>query len=408
MRRVFPTAVLRSATAPAHTTALLVATALLTATALVLVGGPAEARDLVVSTTGEAATAQPMVVLALGDKPTAPSGKKDDLSDLIGDMPAVAILDTGASGHVLSQATAERFGVVAETGSRYVETGMSGAHPMTVSRPITLAVSDLEPEDDDHPGRRTLPTPFRLSTQRLLLNDAPTDLSALLTSPGSLVDVVGMPLIRERVVEIAPADGAPALTVRLHPSAAGLRVDAWVPLDLVDFNRPDPRNRGPAPSLATNPVVPEVGSVLGASSTEGAWLLDTGAACTMISTATARRLGLVDADGHATHPPEFTLPVGGVGGGSSNLPGFHLDRITLPADDGQRLVFEHAAVVVHDVTAVRTDGTRVTLDGVLGMNLLLPSGNGITMLGVATEVPAPFARVVIDVARTRLGLTVAD
>ena len=369
---------------------------------------PAGARDLVLPRTGEAAVTQPMVVLALGDHPAAASAEKDDLTDLIADLPAVAILDTGASGHVLSQATAARFGIVAETGSRYVETGMSGDHPMTVSHPVTLAVSDLEPEDDERPSRHARSTPFRLSTQRFLLNDAPTDLDALLTSPGSLVDVVGMPLIRERVVEIAPADGAPALAVRLHPSAAGLRVDAWVHLELVDFNRPDPRNRGPAPSLAMNPVVPGVASELGASSTDGDWLLDTGAACTMISTATAHRLGLVDADGSPTRHPEFTLPVGGVGGGSSNLPGFHLDRVTLAADDGRRVVFEHAAVVVHDISAVRTDGTRITLDGVLGMNLLLPSGNGITMLGVATEVPAPFTRVVLDVARARLGLALAD
>jgi len=47
--------------------------------------------------------------------------------------------------------------------------------------------------------------------------------------------------------------------------------------------------------------------------------------------------------------------------------------------------------------------TAVTLDGILGMNLLLPSGTGMTMLGAATQLPAPFERVVIDVAHERLG-----
>ena len=54
---------------------------------------------------------------------------------------------------------------------------------------------------------------------------------------------------------------------------------------------------------------------------------------------------------------------------------------------------------------VRTVGTAVTLDGILGMNLLLPSGTGMTMLGATAEIPAPFARVVLDVSHERLGFT---
>jgi hypothetical protein len=60
---------------------------------------------------------------------------------------------------------------------------------------------------------------------------------------------------------------------------------------------------------------------------------------------------------------------------------------------------------VHDISTVRADGTTVTLDGVLGMNLLLPSGTGITLLGASEQLPAPFARVVIDIAHARLGFT---
>ncbi len=369
------------------------------------------ARDLVLPTTGEAAVAQPMVVLTLGNDRGGGTRRGDDLEDLLGDLPAVAILDTGASGHVLSQGTAARFGILPEPGSRYVEAGMSGDHVMTVSRAVALTVTDFEPETDDAPrrGRRPRPATFRLSAQRLLLNEAPTDLTALLLSPGAMVDVVGMPLIRERVIEIeATADRLPALAVRLHPSVAGLAVDAWVPLRLVDYNRRDARNRGPAPSLATNPVVPGVRTELGASKAEGDWLLDTGAACSMISTATARRLGLVDAAGTPSRRPAFTLPVGGVGGGHSNLPGFRLDRLALETTEGRRLVFPDAAVVVHDVSTKRPDGTTLTLDGILGMNLLLPSGTGMTMLGAAEQLPSPFARVVVDVAGARLGLALRD
>jgi hypothetical protein len=350
---------------------------------------------------------QPMVVLIVGDRPGRPrSSSGDDLADLLEAVPAVAILDTGASGHVLSAATAARFGVEPERGSRYVETGMSGDHTLGVSRPTTLGIADLEPEDDEAaPRRGSRPAPFRLSGQRLLLNEAPSDPAAALLSPGSMVDVVGMPLIRERAVEItATGDTLAAVAVRLHPTAAGLRIDAWIALELVDFNRRDPRNRGPLPSLATTPVVPEVTLTVGATDVDGEWLLDTGAVCSMISTAAARRLGLVDANGTPSRPPDFTLPIGGVGGGHQTLPGFRLDQLTIATTDGRTLVFPSPAVVVHDVSTEGADGTTLTLDGILGMNLLLPSGSGMTMLGASRQLPGPFERVVIDVAGKRLGV----
>ncbi|MCC6850375.1 MAG: retropepsin-like domain-containing protein [Deltaproteobacteria bacterium] len=376
---------------------------------LLLLAAPdgAHARDLVVATTGEAALQPPMIVLGIGGRPAGSSGpSKNPLEDLGIDLPAVAILDTGASGHVLSHGSAIRFGVEAEPGSRYVEAGMSGDHAMEVSRALTLTATDLDPADDGASrGRRSSPATYRLASQRVLLNDAPADPGALLLSPGAMVDVVGMPLIRERVVEIVPGDDdAGAVAVRLHPSAAGLGVDAWIPLALTDFNRRDPRNRGPVPSLAENPLVEDVRVERGAADAAGAWLLDTGAVCSMISTSTARALGLVDSAGAPTRRPDFTLPVGGIGGGHTSLPGFRLDRLTIAADGDRALVFERPAVVVHDVTTTRADGAKVTLDGILGMNLLLPSGTGLTMLGAARQLPSRFARIVIDARGERLGV----
>lgn len=368
-------------------------------------GAAADARDVVLSATGEAALVQPMVIVSLGDEtPASRKRSGDDLSDLLEGLPVVAILDTGASGHVLSAATAARFGIEPERGARYVEAGMSGDHALGVSRPIALGVTGIEPEDEDAPRRRA-PQPFRLPAQRMLLNEAPRDPTAALLSPGAMVDVVGMPLIRERAIEIEATGGTPgAVTVRLHPTAAGLRTDAWVALTLVDYTRRDPKNRGPLPALAANPLVPAVTITLGGTDVEGEWLLDTGAACSMISTKAARRLGLVDAAGSPTRTPDFTLPVGGVGGGHHNLPGFRLDRLTLETTDGRTLVFPDPAIVVHDVSTKDDDGDTITLDGILGMNLLLPSGSGMTMLGASRQLSGPFERVVIDVAGKRLGV----
>ncbi len=113
-------------------------------------------------------------------------------------------------------------------------------------------------------------------------------------------------------------------------------------------------------------------------------------------------LDLVDAGGTPLRQPDFSVPVSGISGGQRQMPGFRIDRIEIDGG-GDTLVFAHPAVVVHDVSTTRDDGTSVTLAGILGMNLLLPSGSGPSLMGFAEPRPAPFARVVIDVPRARLG-----
>ncbi len=359
-----------------------------------------DAREIVLRGTGEAAVAQPTVAFELRDrrsgKPLAP--RDAALGELLGAIRLTAILDTGASTHLLSSATAQYAAVEAEPGARYVETGVSGEHAMGVSRELGLALFS----GDETRAARTF------SAQRFLLNDAPTDLAALLLSPGSLVDVIGMPALRELVVaiEAGGAEGDDAIAVELSTAAPAAAV--WVRLATVDFNRRrHPQNRGALPTAAPNPVVEKVRVRADANAVTGDWLLDTGSAVTMISTDAAHALGIVDRGGRPSRKPSFTVPVGGISGGNDALPGFTVDRIEIAAEDGVVIVFDHPAVVVHDVTTVADDGTARTLDGVLGMNLLLPSGSGIGPLGVTTEHAAPFTRVVIDGPRSRLGLTPA-
>jgi hypothetical protein len=230
---------------------------------------------------------------------------------------------------------------------------------------------------------------------------------ALLASPGATTDVVGMPAIREAVVEIRSATaGAAPLVVEIHPRGARVPADVWVPLDLVDFNRrAHPANRGPLPSLTVNPMIPGVRVTAGARHAEGDWLLDTGSAVTILSSPLARALGLVDAAGRPARPPAFALPVGGISGAERSLPGFRLDRLELAAADGRTIVVEDPAVLVHDVVTTTDDGVEHRLDGILGMNVLASSGSGMTLAGFARTYAPAFARVVIDVPGRRLGLT---
>ncbi len=362
-----------------------------------------DAGEVAVRGTGEAALAQPMVGFELRDGRTGKALEHDakahggddvdGLVALIGSAGRPAILDTGASAHLLSGVTASAYGVTPDSGARYVETGMTGEHAMGVSRELGLALLDG--------ARRPVRT---FTAQRFLLNDAPSDIGALLLSPGAVADVIGMPAIRELVTIVdTAAPGAP-LVVRLAPSAPP--ADLWLALTMADFSqRRHAKNRGALPTLAANPLVEKVGVRLGPKSARGDWLLDSGAAVTMISTRTATALGLVAANGRRMKEPAFSVPVGGIGGGHEALDGYRVERVEIPTDGGRTLVFEDAAVVVHDVTIVGDDGSKRTLDGVLGMNLLLPSGSGLGPLGFTSEQPGPFTQIVIDGPRARLGLT---
>lgn len=337
----------------------------------------------------------PLVAFRLRDGAGRPLAAAAD--DLLGDLPVVAVLDTGASAHLLSHDTAARLGVHADPGARWMETGMAGEHAFAVSTPYTIAVvagDDAEGSPHGARGPRAREAPSLLLTgQRLLVNDVPATAAAALASPGAVVDVIGMPAIASAVVEIVP-DGdtatpvpGAALVPTLTPAAVSfaspeiaVRADHWLPLTLVDFSRHHHlANRGAPPTLASNPVFRAVRVARAGRSAEGDWLLDTGSAVTIVSTATARALGL-------TGQPPLSAPVGGISGAQQALSGWRVDRIELATTTGIVAITD-AAVFVHDVTTVADDGTRITLDGIVGANLL-----------------DAFARVVLDVAHARVGV----
>jgi hypothetical protein len=338
------------------------------------------------------------------------------LGGMLDGLATAAILDTGASGNVLSGPTAQRYAVASERGARYVEVGMTGEHAMGVSRPYTIALC----ADDGHDGgaRRKRGSARRgagceaallLRSQRMLLNEPGADLMTLLTSPGLASDVIGMPAISEAVIELSAATrGMAPVAVAIHPRSARVPADVWVPLTMVDFNRTrHPRNQGPLPSLDVNPMIGDVRARAGARTATGDWLLDTGSAITILSSHLANDLGLVDGRGKPTRAPDFSLPVGGISGGQKSLPGFQIDAIELTAESGTTVVLERPWVLVHDVVTTTNDGDEVRLDGILGMNVLGGSGSGMMMTGFAETYAAPFRRVVIDAPRSRLGLTPA-
>ena len=149
----------------------------------------------------------------------------------------------------------------------------------------------------------------------------------------------------------------------------------------------------------------------------GSWLLDTGAAASMISRANAASLGVTYVDGTfgTDHPKlagvpadqQFTLTVGGVGG-SKKAAGFFLDELRLPTTEGQPLIYKRAPVLVSDITVQdRATGKSLTLDGVFGMNFLTAScmvDESALLPDMKNMTAGAFEKIVIDHRSGVLGL----
>lgn len=178
----------------------------------------------------------------------------------------------------------------------------------------------------------------------------------------------------------------------------------------------------------------------------GNWLLDTGAAASIISETQALALHvkydpahrpgapsttgnpadgatpiLIDSITSATVPDQFTLVLGGIGG-QEVLAGFWLDSLLLPTMEATaqnnpdlNIYFTHVPVLVGNITVkdphFPNDPTKwLTLDGIFGMNMLIESINiqtdatgNITDLG--TPSPSFFQWITFDEPNGELGLT---
>jgi len=395
-------------------------------------------RVVVLPPTFEASMGQPKVLVRLSRNGQPVAGPSQlaglGLDDMLGsdggrEDTFAAYLDTGASAIVVSAETAARFGITREPGAVYHEAGLHGQTPMHVSGPFDVAVGDAP--------QALRPT---LRGARLQINAKP--LTGIMAMMGE-INVVGMPVIERYVVELDPLSEEPAgdaamlgeLTkdlgldvdlsalaqldrllgggtkVTLHPPAYVAPTQAFdyaIPLKLADFNRyHNPADKGAKPALARNPML-RVRTQTDAGAFEGDWLLDTGAAACIISTAHAAALGLVDADGNPLKPQVFTLPLGGIGGDVSSPPGFVVDVLRLTADDGTILEYRDVHLLVHDIGTTLDDGTEVILDGVFGMNLLLPGAQGLSTGFPTNFGPPPFRRIWIDTQRQRLVLKLME
>ncbi|MHC4217459.1 MAG: aspartyl protease family protein [Planctomycetota bacterium] len=394
---------------------------------VVLFGAGKPTRTVVVTGTLEAALGQPLVHVQLKDGKRVLTARPTELDRLLGrpdgDVRSfTAFLDTGSSAFVLSKSTADRFGLEAVPEAAFHEFGLHGAVRMGVSRPCAVGLGDFSGVPTETPSEFI--TVVREAAFELNRAEAAEGLALF----GAAIDVVGMPAIKRLVIEIDPTVMSEVIrsapdrpgqdlleriemlsslpAVRLHSARRRPRsIDVEIQLEYVDYNRRrHPANQGPLPDLASNPMITGVVSEHGGKSFTGDWLLDTGAATSIISTGHATALGLCDAAGTPTREPDFTVVLSGIRGESRPALGFVLERVRIPAASKRTLEFQGVHVIVGDVGIELPDGDRFVLQGVLGMNLLLPSVTGLGRGDITSERAAPFRRVWIDGPRHTLSL----
>jgi hypothetical protein len=391
-----------------------------------------------------AALDQPRVNAVLRRSPTGPPLTFDIFGEQGYNIEA--FFDTGASGTLLSEQTAELLEIARlrwpdQPGGQLVEfedVGVAGSDIFNVSEPLYIGLAPyLEPLQE---------VPLQSYTQNfgpIRMQISPPSQDPLLEG----LDIFGMPTMTGKVVVMDPKPtdwfsagellgtmhtfvynpGAPfnPLTPETNPGIPS--VDRHIELSYGSFDRFTSISPAgaPGPTLRTNPFIgpnpvlqldpnppaddtPGITITMGNQSSTGSWLLDTGAAASMISTEQAARLHVryragtqgtenpkleifdpVNPNQPGTLiPDQFSLPIGGIGG-TTTPAGFYLDSLLLRTQEGNaadvndpnHVRYLGAPVLVADIS-LQDPNTQetITLDGIFGMNMLV---------GTASFTPGP-------------------
>lgn len=338
----------------------------------------------------------------LGQNPVAEIGVSGNLLGA-GGTPHydLALLDTGAGLSLVTDAAFDSFGLGesgqggGNDGYRGTETvpigGATGVLLAAINDPHGLYASGLQ----DRTGAGAA-----LSMNNAVLRGQ-TNTSTLTFPPESdLPNIVGLPFasqyatrirndlpqvfelegktVRTPAIDFLPLGSGGGDIVRkaplsLNPGAAFTTAPGYFQniLNIVDgipVHENPQLPTGMAGGIATGGLFLDLfasndGLTLGSQSAPIEFFFDTGASVTVLSESSAATLGF----DVVTDTPDFTISLLGSGGEISDVPGFYLDQITLPALGGS-IVANNVPVVVLDVTDVSDPGNIVP--GIIGTNLL--------------------------------------
>jgi hypothetical protein len=166
---------------------------------------------------------------------------------------------------------------------------------------------------------------------------------------------------------------------------------------------------GPNPVNPAGDTTPPVKISYGGHTTTGSFLLDTGAAASIISEAKAQALGVTVDYSNPDNPvlngvpadQQFQLTIGGVGG-TKKVAGFFLSSLLVRTMEGnagndndpKHFRFTDAPVLVSNITVANPNNAAdtLTLDGIFGMNYLVASAyvseggaGGLPTIGALTQ-----------------------
>src|SRR5687768_3291200 len=349
-----------------------------------------------------------------------------DLGGGIETFNITAFFDTGASGILLSNNTAELLGVATTIFNGqpavFSDVGVGGTSDFYVSEPLHFGLAKYHPEADvDNP--KTYSTVYNQTYGPMR-----TQIGPINVSPDPILqdlDVFGTPFMQGKVFVMDPkpvntfvdtmrtyvynpgtpfnpaqADSEPGIPLLNNPETS-----RHVKLSKGSFDRftritpagaPVPTLRqnpfiGPNPVLQLDPNpppdnTPPVKVSFDGLTRTGSFLYDTGAAASIVSEGLAGQLNvfvdetqannpvLRDENGAAI-PDQFQLTIGGTGG-TQKVPGFFLDSMLLRTQEGnvnddndpRHIRFQGAPVLVFDISLEDpVTSQTLTLDGVLGM-----------------------------------------
>jgi PEP-CTERM motif len=404
------------------------------------------ARAIDVVGTLPAALDQPQVNVSLSRTANGAALSGEGVDPILGTpLPASisfqAFLDTGASGILIDKGIADLLGPptdpsisnlkVGSTNVIYTDVGVGGSQDFLVSEPLYVRLAPTNPTvDPENPAAYTQqvgPVNLQITT-------------AAAADPFNIVGVPGM-VGKVAVINSAPLNGVIknvhnftdyanavftqpddlALQTSVRAAADAPIAGLHVKLSAGSFNQFTTVTPGGAqgPTLAANPFIgpnpvaqfngtggsdstPKVKVSFQGASAEGSFLLDTGAAASMISQNLAAQLHvryrantldvngvtpILETDSGVALPDQFTVTFGGVGSGNPvTRAGFYLDSLLLRTLEGSsifdsdpnNLNFLDAPVLVNDISLldpsiVDPQKNTLTLDGVFAMNFMTSS-----------------------------------
>jgi hypothetical protein len=350
-----------------------------------------------------------------------PSKKKQDIFGDIEDsgpkMGAEAFLDTGASGVVLSSDTAQQLGIALQKARdgqnvKFEDAGVAGSESFNVTEPLFAALAPYPKSDSENPASYAAPIgPIRAQVR------GKGGILELL-APG--MDIAGMPVMQGKVIVIDPKPLAQFDKLHTIVVPAGDKripqTTLHVPLTYVSFakftrttpagaTRPTQLGNpmiGPDPFASPPSKKQAVQVTYRGKSVTGTFLLDTGAASSLISSRLASQLGIDFAHGTKA---DFKLAIGGLGG-QKDSSGVFVDRVALPTMEGPPIVYAKAPLLVTDVSVADEKGDTFTLDGVIGMNYLVASAEvtGGLLPDIGKIIDGPYSWIVIDHVKGQMGL----